>query len=89
MRRKGCIYSEITNAGPSTLGRGVRGTNKRIMKSRWVAEIMIERKLHRFRSTNYGNVSLGMELLDERMFGELEWVDDPMEVEMKPTKRKK
>lgn len=36
-----------------------------------------------------GNVSLGMELLDERMFGELEWEDEPMEVEMKPTKRKK
>ena len=36
-----------------------------------------------------GIVSLGMELLDERMFGELEWEDEPMEVEMKPTKRKK
>jgi hypothetical protein len=36
-----------------------------------------------------GIVSLGIVLLDERMFGELEWEDEPMEVEIKPTKRKK
>ena len=35
-----------------------------------------------------GIVSMEIILLDERMFGELEWEDDPMEVEMKPTKRK-
>lgn len=66
MRRKGCIYSEITNAGSSTLGRGVRGTNKRIMKSRWVAEIMVNRKRYRFRSTNYDNVRWWLNTMIEK-----------------------
>ena len=72
MKRKGCIYSEITNAGSSTLGRGVRGTNKRIMKSRWVAEIMVNRKRYRFRSTNYDNVRW--------------WLNTMIEKQKKPTR---
>ena len=66
MKRKGCIYSEITNAGSSTLGRGVRGTNKRIMKSRWVGEIMVHRKRYRFRSTNYDNVRWWLNTMIEK-----------------------
>lgn len=66
MKRKGCIYSEITNAGRSTLGHFVRGTNKRIMKSRWVGEMRVNGKRYRFRSTNRDNVEWWLKMMREK-----------------------
>lgn len=66
MKRKGCIYSEITNAGHSTLGHFVRGTNKRIMKSRWVGEMRVNGKRYRFRSTNRDNVEWWLKMMREK-----------------------
>jgi hypothetical protein len=66
MKRKGCIYSEITNAGSSTLGRFVRGTNKRVMKSRWVGEISVRGKRFRFRSTNRDNVIWWLNMMSNK-----------------------
>ncbi len=66
MRRKGCIYSEITNTGRSTIGHFVRGTNKRIMKSRWVGEMVVNGKRYRFRSTNRDNVIWWINMMREK-----------------------
>lgn len=55
-KRTGCIYSEITNHGRSTIARGIRGCNTVIYTSRWVGEICVNYKRYRFRSTNYDNV---------------------------------
>lgn len=55
-KRTGCIYSEITNKGRSTIARGVRGCNTVIYTSRWVGEICVNYKCYRFRSTNRDNV---------------------------------
>lgn len=51
--KNGTIYSEMTNKGrrSTKLVRGV----KPIYCFRWVAEISVDGKRHRFRSTNYAN----------------------------------
>lgn len=66
IKRTGTIYSEITNAGASTLGRRFRGTNRNIYKSRWVGEINIDRKRYRFRSTSYENVRWWVEMMVQK-----------------------
>lgn len=51
-KRRGCIYSEEQrNLGRASFRRGVGY----VSRTRWVAEISIFGKRHRFRSTNYGN----------------------------------
>lgn len=52
-QRTGTIYSEMTNKGRSST-RYIRGC-KPIYCYRWVAEIKINGKRHRFRSTNEAN----------------------------------
>lgn len=56
--RTGCIYREMVNPGRQ-YRRGV-GLCKN-WKARYVGEIMINHKRHRFRSTNYNNVCLWLE----------------------------
>lgn len=51
--RTGCLYSEMTNKGRCST-KYVRGA-KPIYCFRYVAEISIHGKRHRFRSTNWGN----------------------------------
>lgn len=51
--RTGCIYSEMTNKGRSSV-RYVRGAAP-VYCFRLVAEVMIHGKRHRFRSTNRAN----------------------------------
>lgn len=53
IQRRGSIYSEMTNKGRYST-KYVRGA-KPIRCFRWVAEIIINRKRHRMRSTNYNN----------------------------------
>lgn len=50
---RGSLYSEMTNKGRSSV-RYVRGA-KPVYCFRWVAEIQINGKRHRMRSTNYDN----------------------------------
>lgn len=52
-QRTGSLYSEFTNKGRSS-ARYVRGC-KPVYCFRWVAEITIHGKRHRFRSTSYYN----------------------------------
>lgn len=52
-KRRGTLYSEFTNKGRSSV-RYVRGA-KPVYCFRWVAEIQINGKRHRMRSTNYDN----------------------------------
>lgn len=52
--RRGVIYSEMTNSGRCST-RYVRGC-KPIYCFRWVGEISINGRRHRFRSTNRNNV---------------------------------
>ena len=51
--RTGCLYSEMTNKGRCST-KYVRGA-KPIYCFRYVAEISIHGKRHRFHSTNWGN----------------------------------
>lgn len=51
--RKGCLYSEMTNKGRCST-RYVRGA-KPVYCFRWVAEIHVNGKRYRFRSTSYNN----------------------------------
>ena len=53
IKRTGCLYSEMTNKGRCST-KYVRGA-KPIYCFRYVAEISIHGKRHRFRSTNWGN----------------------------------
>lgn len=56
MTRTGCIYSEFTNKGRSSV-RYKKGC-KPIYCFRWVAEITIHGKRYRFRSPNRHNVEM-------------------------------
>ena len=67
MKRTGCIYSEFTNKGRRSM-RFARGSNKPVYSSRWVGEIVINRKRYRFRSTNYKNVEAWVQRMAK--FGE-------------------
>lgn len=53
-QRHGTIYSEMINKGRCST-KYVRGAPP-VYCFRWVAEISIHGKRHRFRSTNYNNV---------------------------------
>lgn len=66
-KRTGCIYSEFTNKGRSSV-RYVRGSTP-VHCFRWVGEICIGGKRHRFRSTNLGNVRFRIDTMIAR--GEL------------------
>jgi len=61
MKRKGCIYSEFTNKGRNST-RYVKGC-KPIYCYRWVGEISINVKRHRFRSTSYENVRFWLDTM--------------------------
>lgn len=52
-RRRGCLYSEMTNKGRCST-KYVRGAQP-VYCFRWVAEIVVHGKRHRMRSTNYDN----------------------------------
>lgn len=63
VRRTGCIYSELYNDGRHRPGSGLssvtyrRGIGEIIGKKfRWVGEVTVNGKRHRFRSTNRSNV---------------------------------
>lgn len=49
-RRRGCLYSEMTNKGRCST-KYVRGAQP-VYCFRWVAEIVVHGKRHRMRSTN-------------------------------------
>lgn len=58
-KRKGCIYTEVTNAG-HRYARGA-GCVDRFFKSRFVASFCYYGKRYRFRSTSYVNCCLWLE----------------------------
>lgn len=60
-RRRGCIYSEMTNKGRRSM-RFVRGA-KPVYCFRWVGEIVVYGKRYRFRSTNYANVMFWLDCM--------------------------
>lgn len=61
---RGSLYSEMTNKGRSSV-RYVRGA-KPVYCFRWVAEIQINGKRHRMRSTNYDNCRRWLEDMIEK-----------------------
>ena len=64
MKRKGCIYSEFTNKGRRSM-RLARGC-KPVFCFRWVGEITVHGKRHRFRLTNYDNVRFWLDCMVRR-----------------------
>lgn len=62
--RTGCLYGEMTNKGRCST-RYVRGA-KPVRCFRWVAEITVFGKRHRFRSTSYANARFWLDCTVER-----------------------
>lgn len=65
-KRTGVIYGEMYNKGKHPARSGLHNPGVVPKSFRWVAEITVNRKRYRFRSTNLNNVRWWVEMMVEK-----------------------